>query len=288
MLSAKYPFEAIGTTWSIDTAEPLTSTETRAIASTIDGFDKIYSRFRDDSLVHQVQQESPGSFEFPDSIHELYATYKKLHQITTGRINPLVGVSLEQLGYDAHYSFRPHSPQPAPSFHTITKHDTHLTFTEKTSLDIGAIGKGYLVDRVAEVIARTHNEYVVDASGDMTIHTTIPEVIGLEHPFDTSRVIGTISLSSGSLCASATNRRAWGDNLHHIIDATTGRPVENDIVAVWVIARSALTADALTTGLFFADPAQLQQAFGNFHYAIMKKDGSVMHNITSDIGEIFV
>lgn len=288
MLSAKYPFEAIGTTWSIDTARPLTSTEIQAVTSIIVDFDKTYSRFRNDSLVHTIRQESPGSFDFPDSIHPLYDIYKKLWRATAGRINPLVGVSLEQLGYDENYSFVPHDRQPAPDFHTMTKLGAHLTFAEKTSLDIGAIGKGYLTDRVAELLSYTHDDYVVDASGDMTVCTKTPEIIGLEHPFDASRVIGTVSLSSGSLCASATNRRTWGENLHHIIDATTGKPVESDIVAVWVIANSALMADALTSGLFFADPTQLQQVFGDFHYIIMKKDGSVTHTITSDTGEIFI
>ena len=42
--------------------------------------------------------------------------------------------------------------------------------------------------------------------------------------------------------SSATNRRAWGNGLHHVIDATTGLPTRN-VIATWAIAETALEAD---------------------------------------------
>ena len=43
--------------------------------------------------------------------------------------------------------------------------------------------------------------------------------------------IGMIALvHDGALCSSATNRRAWGDGLHHVIDAMTGLPTR-DVIA---------------------------------------------------------
>ncbi len=49
------------------------------------------------------------------------------------------------------------------------------------------------------------------------------------------RAIGVVELDpEDALCGSATNRRAWGDGLHHVLDGRTGRPT-NDIVATWVV-----------------------------------------------------
>ena len=60
-------------------------------------------------------------------------------------------------------------------------------------------------------------------------------------------------LRDGALAASAVNRRAWGDGLHHVIDALTGLPTAS-VVATWALAPDALHADGLATALFF-DPA---------------------------------
>ena len=84
--------------------------------------------------------------------------------------------------------------------------------------------------------------------------------VGLEHPYDPARAIGIVSLGAGALCASAANRRAWGDGLHHVLDGTTGAPVRT-VVASWAMAATAMMADALATALFFVDGSRLQQEF---------------------------
>lgn len=287
-LSARYSFDAIGTRWSIDTQRALTADDIARIEAVVTEFDSVYSRFRSDSLVSRARAAGSHSVAFPDSVIPLLTTYESLYGLSKGRINPLVGDSLERLGYDQDYSFieRGHTPAP-PLDTTVNRHGSVLTFTQAALLDIGAIGKGYLVDRLRDVLAPTHTHYVIDGSGDIAVHTVEPEIIGLEHPSQLDRVIGTVRLRQGSLCASAPNRRAWGKGLHHIIDATTGGPVETTIAATWAVAGSTMLADALTTGLFFVSPDELQREFGDFRYVIMNHDAGVQHNLSEDIGEIF-
>jgi len=279
-LQHTYQFEAIGTPWAIETDAPLSAAERRHIHKIIDEFDQTYSRFRTDSLVSRARVEAPGSFTFPDSIVELYDTYVQLEHITGGAVNPLVGEALEQWGYDAQYSLLPAEsapPKPASFTKTITRSGTTLTYHQPGLLDIGAVGKGYLIDLVAKYVARYHEQYVVDAGGDMAISTTALYVIGLEHPQDFTQVIGTVSLQGESICGSSPNRRSWGEGLHHIIDATTGRPASGDIIATWAIAKSTMLADALSTALFFAPAATLSHHFGDFQYIIMRTNGHVEH-----------
>ncbi len=285
---AKFSFDAIGTYWSVETERPLTPPEKGAITQTIAEFDRTYSRFRSDSLISRISRGKDSAYTFPSSITELYDIYTQLEQSTNGAVNPLVGQSLERLGYDAKYSLQPNGDTFAPpSFSSVaTLHGTTLELTQPVLIDIGAIGKGYLVDQIAELLAQTHQEFVVDASGDIFVHRNTPEVIGLEDPLDPTRAIGEVHITNLSLCASATNRRAWGDNLHHVIDARTGLPSTTDIIATWAIASTTVIADALATALFFAEPQHLLQYFGDFYYVTMKQDGSVLHNIMP-IGEIY-
>lgn len=287
-MEALYKFEAIGTKWSIKTAVALSAHERQTIDEVVTAFDQTYSRFIADSLVSRIAHGTAGTFDFPASISELCTIYSQLESITDGAVNPLVGASLEQLGYDKDYSLKMHGDlYIPPSFRdTITLDGTKLTISEPVLIDIGAIGKGYLVDQIAQIVSQGHSEYVVDGSGDVSVHCDTPEVIGLEDPNDATRVIGSVSLTNMSLCASALNRRAWGYGLHHLIDARAGRPADSPIIATWAVSHSTVYADALTTALFFVPPENLRETFGDFFYVTMEQDGSVRHNIQS-IGEIY-
>ena len=109
--------------------------------------------------------------------------------------------------------------------------------------------------------------------------------IGLEHPFEAELAIGVADLKNSALCASAVNRRSWGEGLHHVLDARTGVPVR-DIVATWVIAEDAAVADGVATALFFTSADRLAEVF-RFSYVRMYANGraEISQNFN---GELFV
>jgi thiamine biosynthesis lipoprotein len=217
----------------------------------------------------------PGRFEFPEEAAALGQLYRSLYDLTAGRMTPLVGASLERLGYDPSYSLRPSgSPLPAPRWEDALDWDgSVLTTDAPLVLDIGAAGKGQLVDLLAaELRSLGHDEFLIDASGDMLHSGPDAAIVALEHPYDPAQAIGTVPLTGGALCASASNRRAWGDGLHHVLDGTTGRPVRT-AVATWAMADSAMAADALATALFFAPGAVLERTF-DFSWLTVFSDGS--------------
>ncbi len=115
-------------------------------------------------------------------------------------------------------------------------------------------------------------DVVVDASGDLAVRGAAQR-IGLEHPYDPRRAIGVVELTDAALCASATNRRAWGDGLHHVLDARTGEPVRT-IAATWAIAPTAMRADAISTALFFDGGPELAHEWG-VEWVRMTTDGRV-------------
>lgn len=258
-------FDAIGTRWEITSREPLDETTRDRIGTVIADFDHVWSRFREDSLVTRTSRD-PGPFPLalrPDAdgraMLDLYAT---LASATGGALNPLVGRALEHLGYDASYSLRPRPGRLAvPRWRdAVTWDGETLTLHEPVLVDVGAVGKGRLVDLVAGVlIEHGHTEFVVDAGGDLLHRGADPIRVGLEHPEDPGRAIGVIQLQNAALCASGTNRRTWGPGLHHILDGRTGRPV-GDVVATWATAATAMAADGAASALFFLMPHQVPTA----------------------------
>jgi thiamine biosynthesis lipoprotein len=274
-----FPFFALGTQWEIVTQKPLIEAVKTTIRDEVERIDGTYSRFRDDSVVSAISH-APGKYQFPDADRVLLEFYDELYEMSQGKVSPLVGDTLVALGYDADYTLRPKSVIPKPKKYPeiVQREEATLTVSEPVTLDFGAAGKGYLVDRITVIlIEEGYDTFLVDGSGDMRqVGPGDFGSIGLEHPMRTGEVIGALELHDKALCASATNRRRWGEGLHHVIDPTDGTPVE-DIIATWVVADTAMVADGLATALFFCDPNTLAKRY-NYAYIRMFANGGVEYS----------
>lgn len=274
-----FRFSAIGTGWQIDTDQPIREGPREAILAVAEDFDRFWSRFRRDSQVTRIAHAPGGGrFEFPARDLPLLELYDRLVDATGGAVDPLVGRDLELLGYDAAYTLTPdldalQRRTRRDAWRDLDRAETTITTDHPVLIDVGAAGKGFLVDLIADILARAGiPAFVVDGSGDIRHRGPEPVTVGLEHPTLPGRVIGTVPLKDTALCASATTRRAWGEGLHHVLDGRTGRPV-SDVVATWVITTDAATADGLATALFVTEPDQL--ASFPFCWVRMLADGRV-------------
>ncbi len=279
----KFEFNAIGTSWQIDIKEnvqkELSSKEEalllQEIMDRIDIFNKTYSRFREDSLVTKMSQES-GEFVLPEDADKMISLYKKVFDVTDGLVTPLIGQVLVDAGYDAKYSLiQKDMTKPLAWDEVLEWNKPRLTLKKPALLDFGAGGKGYLVDIVSEILGKHGiRSYTVDASGDMKYRSEEGEVlrVGLEHPENEDEVIGVAKIISQSICGSAGNRRKWGD-FHHIINPETLTSPQ-EILAVWTTASTTLLCDLLTTALFFTSPETLSKHF-DFEYLIVYSDYSM-------------
>lgn len=267
--------------------DDLTDSQQTAILERVDRFDRDWSRFRDDSLITRISR-TPGRHKLPADAAPLMDWYRELYEGTGGRVSPLVGRTLESLGYDAAYRLTPLAELASvPPWDDAVAWDGEFLETARpVLLDVGAAGKGYLVDLVAGVLAALDvGTFVVDASGDLVARGETSEVVALEHPLDASKAIGVVPLRDGALAASASNRRAWGDGLHHVIDAVTGLPTSG-VIATWALAPDTLHADGLATALFF-DPAPNLLQSHDVSYVRMFADGRVEAS-PSFPGELFL
>jgi thiamine biosynthesis lipoprotein len=272
-------FDAIGSHWQVDSSDPLSQVKQRDILQKIqtltEAFDKAYSRFRPDSLVTLMAQKA-GKYRLPEDVRPMLDLYQQLYELTGHAITPLIGQVLVDAGYDAQYSLQPKILQTPPSWESILTYKfPNLTLKQPVLLDFGALGKGYLIDLVSQLLQEENiRNFCVEAGGDMYYQTTQakPLRVGLEHPDDSTMVIGVAEITNQSICASAGNRRRWS-TFHHIISPVTlTSPTE--VKASWVVANTALLADALATSLFFVPAKQLLEHF-TFAYAIIAADNSL-------------
>lgn len=246
-MTSEWLFEAIGTAWSIGTPDPIGPAERSAITTRIDQFDRTWSRFRADSTVSRLRTEREVDLG-PDA-PSILGAYDRLFALTGGAVSPLVGGALEQLGYGPGYALTPSGRAVrVPSWADCSLEATVLHVPGPVVLDIGAVGKGWLAQAVADLVT---GPCVVDASGDLVNRSGGPLRVALEDPADASLAIAVVEVPDGeALCGSATNRRRWADGLHHVLDARSGEPTR-DVLAAWAGGPDAAWADGLATAAFF-------------------------------------
>jgi len=291
MNSTRFSFDAIGTTWVIDVDARLTPPEKEKIQTQvmriIEQFDITYSRFREDSLINHISQEA-GVYSFPPNADSLFDFYKTMYDLTNGVFTPLVGNTLSDAGYDLAYTLSQKKKLVRPpTWESVMEyHSGKLNVTHPSILDFGAAGKGYLIDLVGDLLKKLkYSIGIIDAGHDIvSFGTEKPIRVGLEHPTDTTQVIGVAEIHNRSICASAGNRRKWG-SFHHIINPLT-LTSPHEILATWAVAENGLIADGISTALFLVDPQLLLQKY-EFEYVIVYKDLSAKKS-KSFPGELFM
>lgn len=269
----KLKFEAIGTTWEIEVfSSPITNALSKAISDRIALFDNTYSRFRSDSWIWQLNSH-PGKFELPPDARPLLEFYKQLYVLTNGKITPLIGQNLIEAGYDSSYSLKARPLTDLPTWEeAIELGADYITIKIPVMLDVGAAGKGYLIDIIGGLLDDYgQSSFVIDAGGDMLIRNVEPaQRVGLENPLNFQEVIGYVDIGNSALCASAGNRRRWAD-FHHIIDPATKKS-PNRLSASWVMADNAMLADGLATALMLGTAEKFQKQY-TFEYATVDQNG---------------
>ena len=141
---------------------------------------------------------------------------------------------------------------------------TKITIDESIELDLGAFGKGAACDNIFRSIKLFYTPALVTIGGTVMAYLEGPSngkwSIGIRNPFgDADTHFAVMKLSpvsiSGAVFVSTSGsyEKQFTENgkaYHHIIDPSTGYPVENDLLSVTVIAPSGLNADALSTFCF--------------------------------------
>jgi thiamine biosynthesis lipoprotein len=132
---------------------------------------------------------------------------------------------------------------------------------EGVMLDLGAIGKGYAIERAADILRDDGVTSAILHGGTSTVHAIgcPPDAdawkVAIERPVEDPAspppLLATVPLKDESLSVSAVWGRSFqsGDKSYgHVIDPRTGQPVEAALLAA-VVLPSATETDALSTAL---------------------------------------
>jgi thiamine biosynthesis lipoprotein len=127
---------------------------------------------------------------------------------------------------------------------------------EGMEANLGAIAKGYIADKVKELLLEQGVEKaIIDLGRNVLLVGTKPDGsnfnVGVQDPNqDQGILLGLVSTADTSVVTSGINERYFtyeGVDYHHILDPFTGFPADNDLASVTILSTSSAQGDALST-----------------------------------------
>jgi thiamine biosynthesis lipoprotein len=140
----------------------------------------------------------------------------------------------------------------------LDQHTQTIQFAKQgLEINLGSIGKGYALDRVAALMRNNINGALVNAGASSMLAIGRGDhsqgwLLGLRDPRSKARRAGLLRLKDAALSTSGNGEQFFeygGKRYGHIIDPRTGWPASR-VASVSVIADSAAESDALATAFF--------------------------------------
>jgi thiamine biosynthesis lipoprotein len=194
---------------------------------------------------------------------ELVAASVSAWAATDGRFDPTVGDAMVACGYDRTFDsidtatasgvdvMRP----PGCVGIEVDLTAAIVTLPPGVSLDVGGIAKGFAADRIATALVRSGAAGAcVNVGGDTRVIGNDEGGVGWTVAVEHSGIeeVAQLEVFDGGIATTSTRRRRWrraGEELHHVLDPATGRPVTTGIAGVTVVASSATSAEFWTKAI---------------------------------------
>ncbi len=200
------------------------------------------------TALEAVLKPANGVFDCGDSdVSSAIALCERLKQKTDGAFDVYIG-SLTAL-----WDFDTDTPT-VPSEASIT-----AALQGDSYYDFGSVGKGFACDKACEVLRSNNKNGLVAVGGSLGAVGTKQDGsafnIGVRDPYSADAVeyMAILQLEDAFVSTSGSYEKYFisdGVTYHHILDARTGFPVQNELISVTVVADSGLLTDALTTACF--------------------------------------
>lgn len=152
------------------------------------------------------------------------------------------------------------SALPLIGYQNLSVAGNMVTFAKDgMGIDLGAIAKGYIADRVKEyLLANGVKSAMINLGGNVLCVGSKPDDlpfhVGIQKPFaGRNETVAIMDIEDLSVVSSGVYERYFesdGKLYHHILDPKTGYSYENNLVSVTIISKKSVDGDGLSTTCF--------------------------------------
>jgi len=231
---------------------------TRLVCDEAKRIEKHWSRYRDDSVIHRINSAKGEPVKVDDETADMLDYAEKVFKLSDGRFDITSGVLRNVWRFDGSDNIpaaeEVKTLMPLIGWHRAQWQRPYLTLPNGMQLDFGGIGKEYAVDSALQKV-RAYSELpvMINFGGDLVCDrprsSGAPWQVGID-AVDGSNVGDYIAISKGGVATSGDANRFLvhdGKRYSHVLDATTGWPVENAARSVTVAAANSTLAGMLAT-----------------------------------------
>ncbi|MBN2022218.1 MAG: FAD:protein FMN transferase [Pirellulales bacterium] len=245
----------------------------------VDRLEALLSVFRAESEISRVNRTAAaGPVEVESDLANLLRLAVRLHEETDGALDVTAGPLSDVWGFSRRQGRVPSESELADAMARVGT--GHLEFEAQRGavrflrpgmkLNLGAIGKGYALDRAAEILAAAGVEHFIIHGGQSSVLArgnvgppgeATGWTAGVPHPLFPRRRLARVRLCDRALGTSGSARQGFrhqGRRLGHVLDPRSGWPAEG-LLSATVLAPTAAEADALATALFVLGPERAMQ-----------------------------
>jgi len=218
-------------------------------------FEQKFSRFINNNELAAFNNSTSERREVSINLRELLKVAQYYYFETKGIFDPTIIGNLKALGYkqsfektnsDSHVERKELNKTffSRALMSDIKINDNSIECPSNFQVDLGGLGKGYLVDVLSQTVLAGVQNYWISAGGDLIVQGELGRKIAVQDPSRPEADIFIIDTKGEKLgvATSGIIKRA-GMGWHHLIDPRTGLPTTNDILSVTAIAPDALRAD---------------------------------------------
>lgn len=241
----------------------------------IDQYEKLFSRTLETSEVYKINQASSNvsnpqtTFTVSDELKDILEFSLSYGTLSNGALDVSIA-PLSSLWDFSNLEHKTEAPatekisaaQALVNYSDISLNGNVLSFAkEGMQLELGAVAKGYIADRVKEfLLSKGVNSAIINLGGNILLVGEKPDGaafnVGIQKPFENrdAVVVAISELKDCSMVSSGIYERYFydtsGNFYHHILDAKTGYPCNTDLLQVTIISSDSATGDALSTACF--------------------------------------
>lgn len=263
-----------------------------------DKYEKIFSRTASDSELYQLNHReltpvagTEDTFQISDPLAELIRKGLYYSKLSEGAFD----IAIEPL--TSLWDFTAEDPQVPEDrliqkaltkcdYHNVSVSDNNevILKTEDTAIELGAIAKGYIADRLKDyLISQGVKSAIINLGGNVLCIGGKPNdssfKIGIQKPFaDRSETIAVMDIKDKSVVSSGVYERCFeqdGTLYHHLLNPRTGYPYDNGLIAVTIISDESVDGDALSTTCFalgLEDGMKLAESLDNVQAFFVTSD----------------
>ena len=227
-------------------------------------YDRLLSRTQEDSDVWRINHAEGKPVTVSDDTITILKTALQVSEMSDGAFDVTIAPASTLWDFTSGAAVLPDADQLKAAaekvdYTKLSIEGNTVTLPKGMMIDLGGIAKGYAADKVKEYLAGRGVESAILSFGGNIVALGLkpggkPWKVGIRDidggPADYMLISRNFG---GSTVTSGIYERGFdldGVRYHHLLDAETGWPVQNELASVTIFSESSMLGDALSTAAF--------------------------------------